>query len=283
MWTRELLKQNAKIAFKRNYWVCVIVCVIAMLLGGITSGEGLNLSSNNNNSTNLIGNNNIFSDDDYDDGYGGQFDSYYDDDLLEEKDLGAYIEDALAMFWGNIPSYVFLVFGAVVLIAIVLGLAMGILVSNVVAVGCCRFFYGFKNGRYLSNVLVMFLKKLYIFLWSLLLVIPGIVKSYSFYLVDYILAENSDLNKSRVFEMSKTMMKGHKMEAFVLELSFIGWHLLSTLTFGLLNVFYVNPYLQATKAEFYSAIKAEALQNGIVSYSELPGVSYTSEGAEVVM
>ena len=101
-------------------------------------------------------------------------------------------------------------------------------------------------------------------------------------MVSYIVAENSELDKSRVFEMSKAMMKGHKWEAFVLELSFIGWVILGGLTAGILNIFYVNPYMLATKAEFYTAIKAEALQKGIVSYDELPGVVPPMEEVEVV-
>jgi len=110
-------------------------------------------------------------------------------------------------------------------------------------------FKGFNND-FGQNILLGFLMSLFIALWSLLFVIPGIVKSYSYMMVPYILAENDDLDKDRVFEMSRDMMNGHKMEAFVLELSFLGWTLLGALTAGVLNIVYVNPYIHATMAEF---------------------------------
>ena len=74
-------------------------------------------------------------------------------------------------------------------------------------------------------------------------------------------------------ELSQQMMDGHKMEAFVLELSFFGWFLLSALTCGLVGIFYVNPYLDATFAEFYVAIRTESIGKGLVAEGELPGYS----------
>lgn len=284
MWTRKLLKQNGKIAFKRNYWLCVAVCVVAMILGGITGGGTINLDSGNSGTTINI-NNNDFQIEGFEsipgDVYPGMQDGF------EAKDI-------LGMFgslFAGIPSYVWGIFAAVLAVAVVLGIAMSILVSNVVTVGCNRFFienrehktafgqlfYAFRGGRYGSTVLVMFLKNLYVFLWSLLLIIPGIIKGFSYRLVPYILAENSDLDKKRVFKMSQDMMKGHKWELFVLGLSFIGWELLNVITAGILGIFYVNPYMQATLAEFYSAVKAEAIQKGIVQPEELPGVSIMAE------
>ena len=74
-------------------------------------------------------------------------------------------------------------------------------------------------------------------------------------------------------ELSQQMMDGHKMEAFVLELSFFGWFLLSALTCGLVGIFYVNPYLDATFAEFYVAIRTESIGKGLVAEGQLPGYS----------
>ena len=74
-------------------------------------------------------------------------------------------------------------------------------------------------------------------------------------------------------ELSQQMMDGHKMEAFVLELAFFGWFLLSALTCGLVGIFYVNPYLDATFAEFYVAIRTESIGKGLVAEGELPGYS----------
>lgn len=251
MWTRQLLKENAKVAFKRNYWLCVAVSAIAMFLMG--GGFGVNVG---------------------------------DTDVTQETETIMNGQLSMQELIEQIPPGIFVVLGMAVIVGLVLGTCMVILVSNVAQVGCNRYFienrehktsvgqvfYGFQGGRYTSTVWIMFLKGLYIFLWSLLFWIPGIVKTYSYMMVPYILAENSDLDKSRVFKISRMMMRGHKWEAFVLGLSFLGWNILGALTGGLVNIFYVNPYVHATYAEFYSALKAEALQKGIVTAEELPGV-----------
>ena len=91
--------------------------------------------------------------------------------------------------------------------------------------------------------------------------------------VPYILSENPHMDRKRALELSQQMMDGHKMEAFVLELSFLGWFLLSALTCGLVGIFYVNPYLDATFAEFYVAIRTESSGKGLVAEGELPGYS----------
>lgn len=111
------------------------------------------------------------------------------------------------------------------------------------------------TGNYVRNVLAMFLRTLLVALWSLLLVIPGIVKAYSYKLVPYILADNPDIGAKEAIDLSRNMMKGNKWKAFVLDLSFIGWYLLSVLTFGLLTVFYVNPYVNAADAELYRTLR----------------------------
>lgn len=250
MWTRQLLKENAKVAFRRNYWLCVAVSAIAMFLMG--GGVGVSTGNTSMQETEEILN--------------GQM----------------TLQDLIA----QIPPAIFLVLGLAVMVGFVIGLCVVILVSNVAQVGCNRYFienrehktnvgqvfYGFQGGRYTSTVWIMFLKGLYIFLWSLLFCIPGIIKSYSYLMVPYIIAENSSLDKSRVFELSRKMMRGHKWEAFVLGLSFLGWNLLGAMTGGILNIFYVNPYVHATYAEFYSALKAEAIQKGIATTADFPGV-----------
>lgn len=249
MWTISQVKENGRVAFKRNYWTCVIVSVVLGFFGSSNSSPifSLNLS-----------------------------------DEIESTGL------AWDEFWTSFfESGFFVVLISMMLIALVIGLCISILVGNVMKVGGCRYFmenreyqtgvgamaYGFREGRYLGIVGRMFLRDLYIFGWSLLLVIPGIIKSYSYMLVPYILAENPDMDRKRVFELSRQMMSGHKIEAFSLELSFIGWHLLSVLTCGILEVLYVSPYLHATKTEYYMAVKADAFRKGITNSMELPGVS----------
>ncbi len=109
-------------------------------------------------------------------------------------------------------------------------------------------------GEFWGAFKVTFLNGLFVFLWSLLLVIPGIVKSFGYSQAMYILAENPDMGACEALKRSEEMMRGHKMELFVLSLSFLGWMLLGTLTLGLLYIWLV-PYMNATMANFYNSIK----------------------------
>ena len=85
------------------------------------------------------------------------------------------------------------------------------------------------------------------------------------------------MDRKRVFQLSRQMMHGHKMEAFELGLSFLGWILLGVITGGALAIFYVNPYIYATRAEFYSALKADAKMRGVLAEDELPGFAVPEE------
>lgn len=101
---------------------------------------------------------------------------------------------------------------------------------------------------------VQFLVGLYTFLWSLLLVIPGIIKSYSYSMSMYILAENKGKPALECIKESMSMTDGHKMDLFVLGLSFIGWGLLCGITFGIAGI-WVIPYMSATYANAYNSLK----------------------------
>ena len=109
------------------------------------------------------------------------------------------------------------------------------------------------------------------FLWSLLLIVPGIIKSYEYSMVPYILAENPSISGKRAFQISKAMTKGHKWDLFVLELSFILWIIGTVCTCGLLGI-YLAPYMQATMTEAYYKLKAEAVANGGATLQELPDI-----------
>ena len=129
----------------------------------------------------------------------------------------------------------------------------------------------YKSGQLKNTIFTMFMKGLFQFLWSLLFVIPGIIKAYEYRMIPYILSENPEISRERVFEISKKMMMGNKWNTFVLDLSFLGWEILSGLTIGILGIFYVNPYVQSTNAELYAYLREDALRNGYVSSSELIG------------
>ena len=114
--------------------------------------------------------------------------------------------------------------------------------------------YGF-DVNYKRNVGTILLMEIYTFLWSLLFVIPGIVKMYEYSMIPYILADNPDVDRKEAFSISKEMMKGNKWRAFILDLSFILWDFLGTITGGIVTLFYVGPYRELTKASLYKAIK----------------------------
>jgi uncharacterized membrane protein len=114
----------------------------------------------------------------------------------------------------------------------------------------------------------MLLSKIFIFLWSLLLIIPGIIKSYAYRMVPYILADNPNIGAEKAIELSNEMTRGHKFDMFVLDLSFIGWYLLGTLALGI-GVFLVMPYDNATNAELYLVLRNDAIKNNLCSYEDL--------------
>lgn len=118
----------------------------------------------------------------------------------------------------------------------------------------------FEGVRHLGkawwlNILMAF----FVSLWSMLLVIPGLVKSYSYAMAPYILAENPELKAREALNESKRIMKGHKWDLFVLQLSFIGWELLGAITFGIAYI-YVVPYMNAAVANFYNSVKAPVVE-----------------------
>ena len=115
-------------------------------------------------------------------------------------------------------------------------------------------FVGFKN--FANNFITGLLVQLFICLWSLLFVIPGIVKSYAYAMTFYIQHDHPEMNETDAITASRNMMKGHKADLFFLDLSFIGWYLLVGLTFGIL-AFYVVPYHRATRTAFYENLKAQ--------------------------
>lgn len=123
-------------------------------------------------------------------------------------------------------------------------------------------FYAFKSLRYLKIVGAMAWQALFVFLWSLLFIIPGIVKAYAYSMVPYILADNPDIGYNQALKLSMRMTDGFKGDIFILQLSFIGWYLLGALCLGV-GVLFVNPYLSTTMAEVYIALKETAIRRGI--------------------
>lgn len=233
MWTISELKERGKIGFKANYWKCVLVGVILGVVAA--SGGGAAGSSNmvRQNSGNRIGET------------GGNFTSAF---------------------------FVFLaaIMGIALIVAIV-SVLIRLLILAPLEVGCKYFFSentqtigdlrclgaAFDNGNYWTVVKTMFLKGLFQVLWTLLFIIPGIIKSYEYSMIPYLLADEPDMSSEEIFAVSRELMDGNKMHAFLLDLSFIGWKILGAMTCGLVWVFYGKPYEEATDAELYQELRQE--------------------------
>lgn len=115
------------------------------------------------------------------------------------------------------------------------------------------FHLGFSNWLHVS--LGMIVCYLYIVLWSLLFVIPGIIKAFSYAMTPYILVEHPEMSINQAIDESRRLMKGHKFDFFYLELSFIGWVILSSVfTLGI-GFIWLIPYISTSAAAFYNDLK----------------------------
>lgn len=120
-----------------------------------------------------------------------------------------------------------------------------------------KLFDGYKYGfqRIFTTGL---LQLIYTVLWYLLLIIPGIIKSYSYSMTYYIMKDNPELKNNAAIEKSMQMMDGHKMDLFLLHLSFIGWAILCLLTMGIGFIFLI-PYIYTAQAHFYEDLKKQSI------------------------
>ena len=124
-----------------------------------------------------------------------------------------------------------------------------------------------------NSILFFILETVFIFLWSLLFVIPGMVAAFSYAMTPYILAEHPEMSALDALRMSKDMMKGNKGRYFCLQLSFIGWILLCFLTFGI-GILFLIPYMQAANAEFFNEISGKNTQRGTFDPAMQQGYGY---------
>lgn len=235
MWTRESLKTDAKATLKTCFGNSILVCLIISLV----SGFGSSASSFANN-----------------------------------MDYSHFSLEQLIALLG------FMTFASII------SIALSIFVTAILSVGAIHFFlssrvkpavvdmigFGFKKGRYGNVCKTMFFMNLFVFLWSLLFIIPGIYKGYQYRMVPYLLAENPQMDYKRALDLSKAMMDGQKLDTFVLDLSFVGWYLLSVFTCGILAIVYVAPYQNHTNAGLYIALRQNAINSGLVNPAELYAV-----------
>ena len=221
MLNRAELKAKAKAAFKANYVACVLVALIGtLILGGTTSAASSTSTSTAGVST----------------------------ENLSSAELTTLL--------------------IIVLVFMIIAVALSTFIKSPFEIGEAAFFlhnsddknakiddilWGFRHN-YLHNVGVVFIKNLLIGIGCLIFVIPGLVLSYSYRLVPYIVAENPDMDGADVRKLSSDLMRGNKWSAFVFDLSFIGWRILSAVTCGLIEILWTSPYKEAADAELYKAL-----------------------------
>lgn len=131
-----------------------------------------------------------------------------------------------------------------------------------------RFLYPIQTHRWTRIATAMALSYVFLMLWWFT-IIGGIVKSFSYALVPYIMAENPNIAAREAITLSRRMMRGHKWEWFVARLTFLGWDLLGMITFGLSGLFYSNAYMSAFFAEYYVRLRSEAKEHGIEGAAQL--------------
>ena len=220
MWTRAELKDRAKSALHRNYWKVVVVGLISAFWAGFTTSVDFS-------------------------------------NVIDSIDFELTPELAIIV----------LIAALILLIISIISCVVAVFVFSPLEVGISRFFlsslsqdpdfrevaFAYESG-YINVVKILFVRNLKTFLWMMLFIVPGIVKSYEYRMIPYLLAENPDLTMDEAFRLSRQMMTGQKWETFVLDWSFFGWQLLILFTCGILGTFYVQPYVYLTNAALFEKL-----------------------------
>ncbi len=227
MWDRKDLKEKGKKAFRANRVTCIFA---AFLLSMVTGGFSVPTST-------------------------------FSEEGQQQLDI---------------PPEVLKIVIAVVGVLAIVAFLLQVFVFNPTQVGLRRFFYrnatdpkagldrdtigrGFVDGNYTNVVAAMFTTELFVALWTLLFIVPGVIKAIAWKMVPYILAENPEMTGTEARQRSAEMMYGSKWKYFVLGLSFFGWIFLGCLTLGIVNILWTNPYMASTDAELYRVLKGEAV------------------------
>lgn len=290
MWKRKNLKDKAKKTVKNNYWTAVVLCFVITILTGeygnsITgiwqSGDSVLpdyvITQNQYLIENEISKDNIAEIQEKQEKIEEITENLTENQLKMVNTITSNLNSItksqkyIYKIWDAIELFIMnqnLLGVAYVLIAIIAILYI-ILLAEPLLVAERRYFIIasekentkmgvmkeiFKRKNWSNVAVIMFFKSFYNFLWYLT-IIGGIIKTYEYRMIPYLLAENPDMNKKEAFARSKQMMKGNKWKTFILDLSFILWEILSTVTFGLLDILYVNPYKIATSVELYKTLK----------------------------
>lgn len=284
MWSRKELKDNAKKVVHKNYWTAIVVCFLLALFTGEfgTSIIGVWQSEDSMDPNYIVHKEERRQEQKTREAKLILSEENIKQTLNEtqikvfqaiEANLNSVTKSQKYIFkiWDAIESFeinktkwgVVLCFGAIV------SFAFTMLVADPLIVGGKKYFLEakkenntkvsilaevFQKEHWWNVAVIMFLRNIYNALWYLT-IIGGVIKTYEYRMIPYILAENPKIKRKEAFALSKQMMKGNKWKTFILDISFFGWYFLSVLTFGLLGILYVNPYNSATMAELYCELK----------------------------
>ncbi len=286
MWKRKELKDRAKKVVHKNYWTAVVVCFLIALLTGEfgTSIVGV-WQSEDSMDPNYI----VRRETDKGELQKDEIDNFFTErniketlnetqiKILEatEANLNSAMKPQKYIFkiWDAITSFNIneVKLGIMLCITAFLALAFTVFIADPLIVSGKKYFLEAREGtntkigvmkeifqkeHWFNVALIMFLRNIYNALWYLT-IIGGIIKTYEYRMIPYLLAENPKIKRKEAFQLSKQMMKGNKWKTFILDMSFFGWNFLSVLTFGLLSILYVNPYNAATIVELYIVLKKQ--------------------------
>ncbi len=295
MWKIKELKRKARKVLKKNYWTALVVCFIIALLTGEfgTSIIGLWQSEDSVDPTYIMRNEQVIerSNLEKQNIISSNTNSLLDySEKIDEKMqvLTDMQQKIVEMIRANLNSatktqkYIFKIWDAIELfnfeqpeiatgltLTAIIAFAFTVIIADPLIVAGKRYFLKtrnektarmgemkeiFKKGSWINVAITMLLRNIYNFLWYFT-IIGGVIKMYEYRMIPYILAENPKTNRKEAFKLSKQMMKGNKWKTFLLDVSFVGWNILSVFTLGLLNILYVNPYKATTNAELYVELR----------------------------
>lgn len=322
MYNRKELKQNAKQSIKKHYFIFVLVCLIAGLLGTkyadtLTPQDLLDVAKTEQDA-NLVEGGTTTVDSGFQSIMNGRSIQKLLGDMVDKglKTVGTSREDFLGRSRGVFATVVNTISSGTLMTTLLsagvsiglsknVGLALIIIVSLALMlfvwfyvtntytaisarmflegrvyedVPVHRFLHFLHIRRWTKAALIMFRATLYQLLWCFTIV-GGIIKEYSYRMVPFIAAENPDISPSEAITLSRKMMDGHKLECFVLDLTFVGWKVLSMLTFTVSGRLFSNPYKEATFSEYYVYLRQLAKEKNLEG-SELLKDQYLFEKAD---
>lgn len=284
MWKRKELKTEAKKVVHKNYWTAIVVCfLIAILTGEFGTSIVSIWQAEDSMDPNYI----IHQEEKVD----PIIDTFNETQIKVFKTIEANLSSAMKpqkyifKIWDAIASFQIkqTVLGVGLCVGAIIAISFTIFIADPLIVGGKRYFLKarkedntkvtvigevFQKEHWINVAMIMLLRNLYNALWYLTIV-GGVIKTYEYRMIPYLLAKNPKIKRKEAFYLSKQMMQGNKWNTFVLDLSFFGWNFLSVLTHGLLSILYVNPYNVATMTELYVILEKQAIDEKYKYYEKI--------------